>query len=368
MNSRLDEGELTPKISLPVETKSGTEIYAWAQKLRNYCGPSGARGVFELLVTAIPFAVAWGSMYAALRFGQPWLYVILLLPASGLLVRLFMIQHDCGHGSFFPHKTVNDWVGRAISVFTLAPYDLWRRSHAIHHATSGNLDRRGVGDIDTITVAEYRARAWWGRFCYRLYRSPAVLFGLGPVYYFMLQNRLPVGFMRRGWGPWASTMATNLAIVGVSGSAIRLVGLQNFILIQTPIWFLASAMGVWLFYVQHQFEGTFWARHNRWDVREAALHGSSHYDLPSILRWFTANIGIHHVHHLSSRIPFYSLHNVLRDYPELIDVNRLTLWTSLQSVRLALWDDVSEHLVTFNSLRNGHVPCRISRPVVLESS
>jgi omega-6 fatty acid desaturase (delta-12 desaturase) len=327
-----------------------TAVDVWPRRLRQYQSADTGRAIIEILITAIPFALTWMAMLLALRHGQPWLYALLVVPASGLLIRLFMIQHDCGHGAFVRSKSGNNWIGRIISVLTLAPYDLWRRSHAVHHATSGNLDRRGVGDIDTITMAEYRARTFWGRMRYRLYRNPLVLFGLGPIYYFMLQNRLPIGFMRKGWRPWFSAMATNLAIASFSGLAIYMVGLQTFVLIQIPIWILASAIGVWLFYVQHQFENTSWARQDNWDVREAALHGSSFYDLPTALRWLTANIGMHHIHHLSGRIPYYRLPEVMRDYPELRDVSRLTLLKSLRSVCLTLWDEDTKRLVGFKAL------------------
>jgi omega-6 fatty acid desaturase (delta-12 desaturase) len=275
----------------------------------------------------------------------------LLLPAAGLVVRMFMIQHDCGHGSFFPNRRGNDWTGRVIGVLTLTPYDHWRRSHAIHHASAGNLDRRGIGDIDTLTVREYLARSRWGRLGYRLYRHPAVMFGLGPIYLFVLQSRLPLGFMRKGWGPWLSTMMTNLAIAVMAGLLIWGVGIWPFLLIHLPVVLLAAAAGVWLFYVQHQFEGTHWSGDETWNVHEAALHGSSHYDLPLVLRWFTANIGMHHVHHLSSRIPYYRLPEVLRDYPELRDVGRLTLWQSLGCVGLTLWDERQGRLISFREMR-----------------
>ena len=187
----------------------------------------------------------------------------------------------------------------------------------MHHATSGNLDRRGIGDIDTLTVREYLARSRWGRLRYRLYRHPLVMFGIGPAYLFLLQHRLPVGLMRGGWRPWLSTMATNLAIAAIVAALIWLVGVRPFLLVHLPIMLLAASIGVWLFYVQHQFEDTVWADGQDWNMHEAALHGSSHYDLPAVLRWFTANIGMHHVHHLCSRIPFYRLPHVLRDHPEL---------------------------------------------------
>jgi acyl-lipid omega-6 desaturase (Delta-12 desaturase) len=262
-----------------------------------------------------------------------------------------MIQHDCGHGSFFPRRSGGDWTGRVIGVLTLTPYDLWRRSHAIHHASSGNLDRRGVGDVDTLTVGEYLALSRWNRLRYRLYRHPVVMFGLGPAYLFILKNRLPVGFMGKGWQPWISTMATNLAIVSVFGLLMWMVGVVPFLLVHLPMFLLAASAGVWLFYVQHQFEETYWAGNRTWTVREAALHGSSHYDLPGVLRWFTANIGMHHIHHLSSGIPFYRLPEVLRDHPELRAVGRLTLFQSLKCIRLVLWDDERRRLISFKEIR-----------------
>jgi omega-6 fatty acid desaturase (delta-12 desaturase) len=323
---------------------------SWQQRLRQYRKPGALRGLLELAITAIPFALAWFTMLFALYRGYLWLYALLLLPAAGLLVRLFMIQHDCGHGAFLPGKRSNDWIGRAISILTLAPYDHWRRCHAAHHATSGNLNHRGVGDIDTLTVAEYLARSRWSRFCYRLYRHPLMMFGVGPLYFFGLKSRLPFGFMRKGWKPWISTMTTNLAIAIVAALAIWSVGLWPFLLIQLPIVVVGATVGVWLFYVQHQFEQTHWAADTCWSVQDAALQGSSYYDLPRVLRWFTANIGVHHVHHLSSRIPYYRLPDVLRDYPELRNFGRLTLLDSLNSVRLALWDENDRRLISFKEI------------------
>ena len=300
----------------------------------------------ELVITVVPLVLLWILMWATLDLGY-WFCLLLAVPAAGLLVRLFMIQHDCGHGAFFRHRVANDWVGRAIGVLTLTPYDFWRRTHAIHHASSGNLDRRGIGDIDTLTVREYLARSRWGRLQYRLYRHPAVMFGIGPAYLFILQHRFPLGLTRAGWQPWLSTMATNAAIAGVIGILIWFIGIGAFLLVHLPIMLLAASAGVWLFYVQHQFEDTFWAEDRAWNVSAAALHGSSHYALPGILRWFTANIGVHHVHHLSSRIPYYRLPEVLREHPELAGVGRVTLVQSLQCVRLVLWDEGRRRLISF---------------------
>jgi omega-6 fatty acid desaturase (delta-12 desaturase) len=322
-----------------------------ARELMKHLAPyreaRNARSLFELAITLVPFLLLWLAIWAAVDAGY-WIGLLLAVPAAGFLVRLFLIQHDCGHGSFFSYRPANDWVGRILGVLTLTPYDYWRHSHALHHAASGNLDHRGIGDIDTLTVAEFQGRSPWRQHLYRLYRHPAVMFGIGPAYLFLLRHRLPMGLMRNGWRPWVSAMATNAAIVLLAGLAIWLVGLGPFLLVHLPITSLAAAIGVWLFYVQHQFEETFWAHDGDWTFHEAALHGSSHYDLPPVLRWFTANIGVHHVHHLSSRIPFYRLPEVLRDRPELHQVGRLTLLESLRSVRLVLWDEKKRRLVSFD--------------------
>ena len=221
-------------------------------------------------------------------------------------MRLFMIQHDCGHRSFFKSSAANDWVGRFIGAITVTPYDCWRRTHAIHHATSGDLDRRGLGALATLTVEEYRAKGPWGRFLYRLYRNPIILFVLGPFYVFFLLQRLPMGLMHEGFRPWLSAMGTNAMIALLVGFAWWLGGWQGLLLVHLSTMWLAASIGVWLFYVQHQFDSVYWERTAQWSAMQAAMHGSSHYDLPPILRWMTANIGVHHVHHANSRIPFYS--------------------------------------------------------------
>ena len=320
------------------------------QTLARYRKPSPARSIVEIVITIVPFVALWLGIWGALYIGL-WFGLLLAVPAAGFLVRLFMIQHDCSHGAFFRHRLANDWVGRVISVLTMTPYDVWRRTHAMHHATSGNLERRGMGDVDTLTVREYLSRSRWGRLRYRLYRHPIVMFGLGPAYLFILQQRLPVGLWRGGWQPWLSTMATNLAIALIAATLIWFIGIGAFLLVHLPIMLLGGAVGVWLFYVQHQFENTFWTHEERWNVHEAALHGSSYYDLPGILRWFTANIGIHHVHHLCSRIPYYRLPQVLGDHPELRGVGRLTFLQSLGCVRLVLWDEDQRRLISFRDMR-----------------
>ncbi len=333
----------------PAATSS--EPRNWTRTLAPYREPSHTRSVLEIAITFLPFAGLWTLAWTAIHLGYWQVSLLPSLIAAGLLVRLFMIQHDCGHGAFFRHRLANDWVGRALGVLTLTPYDAWRRAHAIHHAGAGNLDRRGIGDIDTLTLNEYRALTSWGRLRYRLYRNPLVMFGIGPVYLFLLRHRFPVGQGRNRRQAWISAMATNLATAALVGGLIWLVGSGPFLLVQLPITLCAAALGVWLFYVQHQFEETYWAEEDEWSLNEAALRGSSHYDLPGVLRWFTANIGMHHIHHLSSRIPFYRLSRVLRDYPELKGVSRLTLRQSLGCVRLALWDETQRRLVSFREAR-----------------
>ena len=339
------------------ETKQATaslapiEARQWARILTRYGEPSHTRSIFEIAVTLVPFAGLWALTWAAIRFAHWGMSIPLGILAAGFLVRLFLIAHDCGHGAFFRHRHANDWVGRGIGVLTLTPYDVWGRIHATHHATAGRLDRRGIGDIETLTVCEFRTLSGLGRFRYRLFRHPLVMFGVAPAYLFVLRHRFPVGLIRSRWSAWISTAATNLASAAVIATLIWLIGIGPFLLVQLPITILAASIGVWLFYVQHQFEATLWARDGNWSAHEAALHGSSHYDLPRVLRWFTANIGVHHVHHLCSRIPFYRLPRVLRDHPDLRGVSRLTMLQSLGCARLALWDETERRLVSFRDAR-----------------
>lgn len=323
---------------------------SFAQRLLRYRRPSGARSLFEIFITAAPLVLITSLAWFAVGEGI-WWGLLLVAPAAAFLVRLFMIQHDCSHGAFFARRGVNDWVGRAIGILTLTPYDYWRRTHAIHHASSGALDRRSLGGIETLTVDEYLALSPLKRFGYRLYRHPVVMFGVGPAYMFLLQHRLPIGLMRQGWRPWLSAMATNLGIAALVVGLSLVFGVLPFLLVYVPIMVLAASAGVWLFFVQHQFEQTHWSRDDSWEFHHAALRGSSHYDLPVVLRWFTANIGVHHVHHLNSRIPYYRLPQVLRDEPELNDVSRVTLLASFRCAALALWDESGQRLISFREMR-----------------
>jgi len=345
-----DDHVTTAEAAKAAEGVLPSDVRQWPRVLARYRDPDAARSLTEIAVTVLPLAALWAAMWGALQV-SPWLALPLAIPAAGFLVRLFMIQHDCSHGAFFRRRAANDWVGRVIGVVTLTPHDLWRRTHAIHHAGMGNLDERGIGDVTTMTVAEYARHGRWQRLRYRIYRHPAMLFGVGPAYLFLLQHRLPIGLMRKGWTPWVSTMATNLAIAVIAIGVVWLLGVEAFLLIQLPTAMLAASFGVWLFYVQHQFERTYWEEEDHWSHAESSLHGSSHYVLPGFLRWLTANIGMHHVHHLNSRIPFYRLPEVLRDCPELDAAGRLTLWQSFKCVRLTLWCERRKRLVSFSDMR-----------------
>ncbi|MSO70397.1 MAG: fatty acid desaturase [Alphaproteobacteria bacterium] len=279
------------------------------------------------------------------------LTLALAVPAAFILVRLFVLQHDCGHRSFFRSAHANDFVGRLLGVFTLTPYEYWRRTHAMHHAGSGNLERRGVGDITTLTVAEYRALPRWRKLVYRAYRHPLVLFGIGPAYLFLVKHRLPLDLPLRQFGLWRSVLLTNFAILGLLAGLAALIGPMALAMIHLPVVMLASAIGVWMFVIQHQFRDTLWQHKGEWNFGEAALHGSSFYDLPRPLHWLTANIGMHHIHHLCSTIPSYRLPECIKQFPELCSIGRVSLLGSLQSVRLALWDERSAAMVSFRQLR-----------------
>jgi len=323
----------------------------WMKTLIPYRTSSKTRSWLEFFITFVPFVLLCTAAYFALNVSFILSFPLTVLAAI-FLVRLFIIQHDCGHGAFFNNKTLNDWMGRFLGVFTMAPYDVWRRAHNVHHSASGNLDNRGMGDIDTLTVKEYQARSWKGKFKYRLYRHPFVLFVIGPIFIFIFHYRLPIGFMNAGPKYWISSMGTNIAIAAFVFLMIYFIGFVPFLLVYLPIILLAAAMGVWLFYVQHQFETTHWERQDDWNREEAALLGSSHYDLPPVLRWLTGNIGIHHVHHLNSRIPFYRLTEVLRDYPALVNMKRLTFMDSFKCIQLQLWDEAKFKLVSFKEARS----------------
>lgn len=322
----------------------------WAIQLKALAKPNTAASLLQLLITALSMGSLYTLMVFSLDYGY-WITLLLALPAAGLVVRLFIIQHDCGHYSYFRSRRANDLLGRALGVITLTPHGFWRHTHTVHHATSGDLDRRGIGDISTLTVKEYRALPRFSKFSYRLYRNPIVMFGLGPTYLFVVKFRFPLDLLRNRWRSLPGIMTTNIVIALVVLVVGSLIGYAEFALVQIPITLIAATVGLWLFYVQHQFRSTSWDTNDDWDFHASALNGSSHYDLPGILRWFTGNIGAHHVHHLCCRVPNYRLRDCMKHIPELNDINRITLLDSLKCVSLALWDEDECRLVSFGSLK-----------------
>ncbi len=315
------------------------------------CGPEWKRSALQLTTTATLFFASLAVMGMISQFSYG-LTLLLAIPTAGLLVRLFIIQHDCGHGSFFKSRAANDALGRAISTLTLTPYGHWRQGHAIHHASSGNLDRRGRGDVDMLTVAEYEALSPLGKFGYRLYRNPFVMVMIGAPLNFIVLQRIPRGQSFRNRDSRNSMMALNLALVVVFGVPMAVFGVAPVLMTYLPVMVIASWIGNWLFYVQHQFEDPYWERDGDWNFHTAALRGSSYFDLPPILQWFSGNIGLHHVHHLCSRIPNYRLQDCVDSAPELERITkRITLRESLSCWRLGLWDEQRQVMVSFRDLQ-----------------
>ncbi|MGE5801929.1 MAG: fatty acid desaturase [Gemmatimonadota bacterium] len=317
---------------------------AWRPALARYQGGDWRIGARQIATTGALFVLAWYAAYRSLAISY-WLTLALALPTAGVLVRLFTIQHDCGHGSFLPSPTWNDWIGRALGVVTLTPYRYWRRFHALHHATSGKLERRGFYDIITLTVREYRALPWWKRLAYRVYRDPVFLFAIAPTVLFVVLHRFPFLAPRSWRAERRSILGTDVALAAVIGLLAATIGLRAVLLIQAPVTVIASGVGMWLFYVQHQFEDAYWEPAGRWDFTHASLVGSSYYALPAWLHWFTGHIGLHHIHHLNTRIPNYRLQACFNENPDLPPAARLTLRDSFHCVRLKLWDEERRKLV-----------------------
>jgi omega-6 fatty acid desaturase (delta-12 desaturase) len=323
----------------------------WYAATAKYGKPDIRKATWQLIDTLVPYAALWVLMVLMVKNGYPYgITLALAMVAGGLLVRIFILFHDCCHGSFFASRRANTLLGAIAGILVFTAFDDWRRAHGRHHATFGDLDRRGTGDIWTMTVAEYRAAPLQKRLAYRLFRNPLVLFGPGPVILFLIINRFPTTGARRR--ERTSVLLTDLAIVAIFVLAGLTIGLRTYLLIQLPIIFVASCVGMWLFYVQHQFEGVYWARHENWDSMRVALEGSSYYRLPGVLQWFTGNIGLHHVHHVRPRIPNYHLQQCCDGIPALQAVRPLTLRASLRSLRLNLWDETHHKLVGFRELKS----------------
>ena len=320
----------------------------WTAELAPFARPSVPRSIAGLLTSVLPYFGLLVAEYYSLRVSYLLTLAIGVL-AAGFLLRTYIVFHDCSHGSYLPSKRGNQWLGSALGVLVFAPFANWRHNHAVHHATAADLDRRGQGDVPTLTVAEYNAREWRGRLGYRLFRNPLVMFGLGPLFAMILGPRL----VPRSARPRIrrSVHLTNLALAALIAGACLLVGWQDFLLIQAPPALLAGSAGIWLFYVQHQFEDTYWDRNTGWTYADAALRGSSYLRLNKVLQFFSGNIGLHHVHHLNSRIPNYNLQAAHDSNPVFASVPTLTVWDGLRATRLKLWDEDSRRLVTFSQAR-----------------
>lgn len=316
--------------------------------MARYQKASTGRAVWQLVDTIVPYLGLWFLMWLCLDVSW-WLVAPLAVLAGGFMVRAFIIFHDCGHGSFFKSKKANSIVGVITGILTLTPYYHWRWEHAIHHSSSGDLDRRGTGDIWTLTVEEYLQASRWRRFSYRLARNPFVLFVLAPLVLFLFINRVPKS--RAPLRERLSVYLTNLAIVLIAGALSWVFGFKEYLIIQTAVIMVAGSAGVWLFYVQHQFEGVYWERNEGWDYATAALQGSSFYQLPKVLQWFSGNIGFHHVHHLSPRIPNYHLEQCHRSEPLFQTIKPVTLLGSLKSLTFRLWDEQRNRLVGYGYLK-----------------
>ena len=321
----------------------------WKKIVKPYQTADARQGIWQLITSFGPFFLGWILTYLSLSVSY-WLTLLLALITAGFFVRIFIIQHDCGHGSFFNSRKWNDRVGRVCGVFTLVPYYQWRKTHAIHHANAGKLeDMRGVGDFYTMTVDEYFHVSKWRQFGYRFYRNSFFLIGLVPFFAFVVGYRFPDRITKKkGWKKErASVYWTDLAILILAGVTIWAIGLKSFLLVQIPITYIATTIGAWFFFVQHQYEDAYWAKDEDWSYVDAALKGSSYYKLPRVLQWFSGNIGFHHIHHLSPRIPNYKLEETYNADPLLRDVNELTIRSSFGTLSLGLWDEEEQRLISF---------------------
>ena len=304
--------------------------------------------VRQLVITLLLYVTGWVAMYFSLQVGY-WLTLLLAIPTAGFMIRIFIFFHDCGHNSFLPSTRANRRLGFWLGILVFTPGEQWWKSHAIHHATSGNLDRRGVGDVTTLTVDEYLKLPILGRLGYRLFRHPLVMFGLGPLFMFLIKHR--IAYPRFGKRETLSVVWTNLGILALAVGLNLLMGFQNYLLIQLPVLWLGGMSGIWMFYVQHQFESSYWARHPEWEYIASAFEGASYYELPKVLQWFTGNIGFHHIHHLSPKVPNYRLEKAYNSDEILRRPLTLTIRESLRTIPLALIDEANDRMISFHDLR-----------------
>lgn len=344
-------------VAVEPRTSSVDEIFAHCKL---YKGADTPRSVFQLITTLVLFTACMAVMAYGVGLSY-WASYLLILPAAGLLTRIFIFQHDCGHRSFFNSQKANDWTGRALSLLTFTPYDFWRRAHNMHHATSGDLDRRSIGGIDTITVSEYQSMPRIKQLAYRVYRNAFLMIICGTPLYTLVAQRIPfnAGFnfyedykTLPSGSIWKSIMLTNISLLAFYGLFVAALGWSTLLYVYLPTVVVTSWIGGWLFYVQHQFEDTYWERNEEWNSLESALHGSSYYKLPKILQWFTGNIGLHHIHHLCSQIPNYKLQTCMDDLPELKEINVLSARESLQCGNLKLWDEDEKRMISLAAIES----------------
>lgn len=326
----------TPKVKL-----------RWQDAVARYASPDLRRSIWQVVNTLVPFFALWYLMIRSLAVGY-WLTLLLAIPTAGFMMRTFIIFHDCGHGSFFKSRRANNILGIITGLINFTPYERWRHEHAIHHATAGDLDRRGVGDVYTMTVQEYLDAPWWKKTGYRIFRNPIAMFLFGPTIIFVFVQRIPAPNLGRR--ELASVWWTNLALVLIIGTLCWLIGWQAYLMVQLPVMILGAGAGVWMFYVQHNFDPTYWERQDAWEFAKAGLDGSSFYKLPAVLQWFTGNIGFHHIHHLSPKIPNYKLPECHEANP-MFHVKPMTLGFSLKSLRLRLWDEERRMMVGWSALK-----------------
>jgi len=320
---------------------------SWVKVVMRYNFPDNFKSWWQVVNSVVPYIAIWVLMVYSLEYSY-WLTLLLSVFAAGFLVRIFIVFHDCGHGSFFKSERLNRLVGIPLGLLSFTPYHRWHRDHKEHHATVGNLDKRGVGDVKTLTVEEYQSLSKWKKFGYRFYRNPIFLIGVAPLLLFLIQYRLPKSYMNRK--ELVYLHLSNLALVLGILLVIWAIGWKDYLLIQLPVIYLASVHGVWLFYVQHQYESVKWERSDKWDYKTIAIQGSSYFKLPFILQWFTGNIGFHHIHHLSPTIPNYKLSKCHKENPMFQDIKPITFFSSLKSLRLRLWDEKKQRLVGFNEI------------------
>jgi omega-6 fatty acid desaturase (delta-12 desaturase) len=323
------------------------------QAVAKYAQPDFRKAVGQIANTFLPYFGLWALMILTVVYGLPaWTTLLLAVPAAGFLVRIFILFHDCCHGAFFASRTANRILGYITGILTFTAYEDWKRTHVIHHAAAGNLDRRGTGDIWTLTVDEYLTASRLKRLAYRSFRNPLLLFSIIPWTLFLVLQRFPSqGAKKRERN---SVIYTNLAIAAFMLVMGLTLGFQNYLLIQLPILMMAASAGMWLFYVQHQYEDVYWARSQSWDLTSSGLEGSSYYKLPKVLQWIVGNIGLHHIHHVRANIPNYNLQRCYDEVPVLQSVTPLTIRKSLKSLCLNLWDEQKQKLVSFRSVK--HLP------------